>query len=143
MKSYTKAISNCLRKIADQIDKIPASSLEELSQGKFNIRIELSSNKGKVNGQEQSKLPNINELNEIESALRKMESREQGNIYLHEKLLSKDGLIELARHLDLPVQKRDSIKLISEKIIETTIGYKLRSHAIQGSTELDAKNRLT
>ena len=81
MKNYKKALSNCLRKIADQIDKMPAPVLEELAIGNFTVRIEVP-NKEKPNGREPGILPNDDELKVMESALREMESREEGETYL-------------------------------------------------------------
>ena len=39
--------------------------------------------------------------------------------------------------LDIPFQKKDSIDRILEKIIEGTIGFRLRSQAIQGGKSND------
>jgi len=132
MIDYKKAFSNCLRKLAYQIDKMPTSMLQELANGNFDVRIETLDKKEKDKKRQPAKLPDSIELHEMELALRGMQNREQGLSFLSEKGLTKDGLVLLAKHLDLPVQKRENIKRRSEKIIETTIGYKLRSQAIQG-----------
>ncbi len=36
------------------------------------------------------------------------------------------------KSLDIPLLQRDNIEKLQEKIIESTIGYRLRSEAIQG-----------
>jgi hypothetical protein len=143
MKVYKKAISNCIRKLADQIDKMPASFLEELADGNFNVKIEQVTNKKKIKIKQVNKILDNYELNQIESALRGMKSREDGALFLSEKKFNKNGLVTLAKHLDLPVQQRDNMKHISEKIIETTIGYRLDSQAIRGyrNNEISITNK--
>ena len=46
---------------------------------------------------------------------------------------TKRELESLARQLDLPVRSRDTIALLQEKIIEGTIGFRLRSKAVRGT----------
>ncbi len=139
MKMNNKAFSNCLRKLAEQIDKMPASFLEELADGNFDIKIENINNKNKKNVQ-LNRVSDNYEFNQIESALRAMQSREEGLLFLSKKKLNKNRLMMLAKYLDLPVQHSENIKHISEKIIETTIGYKLRSQAIRGYIKDDKNN---
>lgn len=138
MKNCMEALALCLKKLAAQIEKIPVSALDRLARGDFEIEIVFSEKESMEKGVQARKPLEGSELLEIESSLRKMKTREDANSFLREKGLKKDALILLAKHLDLPVQKRDSIKKISEKIIETTIGYRLRSRAIQGSAEKNA-----
>lgn len=39
----------------------------------------------------------------------------------------------IAKRMDIPFQKKDTIERLKEKIIESSIGYKIRSQAIQGN----------
>ena len=48
------------------------------------------------------------------------------------KITSKDDMARLARQLDIQVQKSDSADQLKARIIESTIGFRIRSAAIQG-----------
>ena len=71
-------------------------------------------------------------MGDIRHALELSNSREEGAALLKEKCSTKEELTRLAKYLDLPVQKLDKIDQISERIIEATIGFRIRSAAIQG-----------
>jgi hypothetical protein len=61
-----------------------------------------------------------------------MSSREQGAQHLLSAAPTKTALQEVARYLDLPVRKSETIAELRERIVEATIGYRLRSRAIRG-----------
>ena len=60
-----------------------------------------------------------------------MNSREDGFKLLVDKCSSRLDLEVLARKLDIPFTKKDIIEKLKDKIIEGTIGFRLRSQAIQ------------
>ena len=62
----------------------------------------------------------------------KFSSREDGEKYLLTKCTCKRDYILLVKKLDLPFEKKDSVDKLRGKIIEATIGFRLRSQAIQG-----------
>lgn len=74
------------------------------------------------------KSPSI-DLKKIENTLTKTYSREEAEELL--KDFKKANLKALAKKLDIPVQSNDNISRLKEKIIESTVGFKLRSQAIQ------------
>lgn len=45
--------------------------------------------------------------------------------------LRKTDLQRLARQLNIPIRKRDTIDKLAEKIVESTIGYRLRAAVFQ------------
>jgi hypothetical protein len=51
---------------------------------------------------------------------------------LQDQKLSSGMLKELASHLEIRTQKGDSTEVIMEKIIEATVGLRLRGAAIRG-----------
>ncbi len=71
------------------------------------------------------------DFDKIETELRVLKSREQGIELLNKYFTSKEQLEKFAKILDLPILKGDKIELIKKKIVEATIGYKLRSNSIQ------------
>lgn len=67
----------------------------------------------------------INELNILND-------RQKGELILKAKCNNRFDYEKIASMLDIPFQKKDTIDRILEKIIEGTIGFRLRSQAIQG-----------
>ena len=70
---------------------------------------------------------------ETERHLRSAGSREDGIAHLSEYYPTKTSLEALARHLDLPVTKKDTAIELRDRIIDHTIGYRLRSEVIRRS----------
>jgi hypothetical protein len=64
--------------------------------------------------------------------LEKAENREDGIQVLEDALPSKRETEAFAKFLDISVLKQDKLSSIREKIVEATIGARLRSQAIQG-----------
>ena len=62
-------------------------------------------------------------------------TREQGDQYLESLYRTKEDLLKIAKYLDLPVQKKETIQQIKDKIIESTIGFRVRSAAVQGTSK--------
>lgn len=72
------------------------------------------------------------ETKEILNRLNEAATREEGRQILEKDCKFKSDLEILARSADLPVQKRDTVSILRDRIIEATIGYRLRSRAIRG-----------
>lgn len=68
----------------------------------------------------------------ILSKLRSATTRDDGARILHDAFPDKGGLVEFAKHLDLPVQKKDKTDRIRDKVLEFTVGRRLDSEAIRG-----------
>lgn len=71
------------------------------------------------------------DLNKLENELRELNNREDGIQLLQKTFTTKEELEKFAKLLDLPVLKGDKVDLLRKKIVEATIGYKLRSDSIQ------------
>ena len=55
---------------------------------------------------------------------------------MRERGLNRDALESMARYLNLPVQRDDTVERLRAKIVENLIGARLRSDAIQGHAGL-------
>lgn len=77
------------------------------------------------------------DLQEAAASLRGMTTREAGTSYLEAHFKNRTDLLRLARILDLPVRERDPRSRMEEKIVDATIGFRLRSDAIQNRAEGD------
>ena len=57
-------------------------------------------------------------------------TRDAAQRLIDDASLTRNHLAQLAKTLDLPVQRSDDVARIREKIVETTIGFRLTSNAI-------------
>jgi hypothetical protein len=69
---------------------------------------------------------------EICRKLESLQNREDAARLLKSQDLSKTDLRRIAKALDVSYQKDDTTDRLTDKIVEATIGFKLRSEAIQG-----------
>ena len=68
---------------------------------------------------------------DIVTQLNLIHSREEANSYFLSKGFKRSELEAICKQLDLPFTQKENMKILQEKIIEGTVGYKLRSQAIQ------------
>ena len=71
--------------------------------------------------------------NTVIEKLYSFNSRAEGETNLNSTCNNRNAFEKVARKLDLPFQKKDNIEKLTSKIIERTIGFRLRSQAIQGT----------
>ena len=69
---------------------------------------------------------------EIVEKLDSLTAREMGRDLLVSVFPTKTSLEKFARFLDLPVNRTDSLDNLLDKIVESEIGARLRSSAVQG-----------
>lgn len=133
-KLQKEVLVGLLRDLAKQVQALDAQEFEKILTGRARIELRITS-KGKNKRQPKKVTLIKSQMIEMRTALEKMETREEGANLLKEKCKTKEDLILLSRHIDLPVQKSDKVEQLSERIIEATIGYRARSAAIQGLRE--------
>lgn len=120
-----------LRKVADAIKNLDSADWAAVLDGNFRVDIVIPAARDQ---QPDSGAVSLSEgdLADIARLLNDATSREAGQTLFDARNLSKDGILQLARHLDVRAQKRDPVDKIKERIIEATIGFRLRSRAVQG-----------
>ena len=134
-----KIVAKFLRELAKSIGNLRKEQYDNVINGNFKIEIKVDNLESKSKSPKTKRLFETEDIIEIESLLRDMSSREKGTALLKDRCTNKDSLIRVAKHLDLPVQKKEKIDAIIEKIVENTIGFKLRSQSIQGRTNSEVK----
>jgi hypothetical protein len=132
MDNAKDIISNILLRLSKEINSLSENELNLLEKGNYEVKI-IPSKKTKSERIKSDKNISQSEIPNIAISLNKCTTRECGENLI--KDLNKEYLLELARHLDIPAQIRESKIRLIEKIIEATIGYKLRSKAIQGKNQ--------
>lgn len=77
------------------------------------------------------------EIDTIRRRLDLLPTREAGEQMLNAEVQGRHQLIQIAKAIDIPINKRHTIQEIIEKIATATIGFRTRSAAVRGQ---DAKN---
>jgi len=117
--------TSLLKQFTQFISSLSEEDIKDLSGGKKRLSIKLVEKK-----QSNSPKNSSTDLRYTEDQLTKIDSRQQAEELLQD--FKKGDLQRIAKDLDIPTQKNEDILRIKEKIIESTIGFKLRSQAIQG-----------
>lgn len=125
MENIKKEFLKLLQLIQKELNNLKDNEIDLLLKGDAKLELIVKSK-----SKRKSIKSNL-DFKKLEAELREFNSREQGMRLLDESFKSKEDLEKFARILDLPVLKGDKIDLIKKKIVEATIGYKLRSDSIQ------------
>ena len=125
--------TNLLQQFTKFIDCLSEDDIQDIANGKKHFTIDTTVKKDKSLVKKEANIDKIASasLMNLEEKLPKTHSRNEAEELL--KDFKKTDLQKLAKALDIPIQSRDNISKIKEKIIESTIGFKLRSQAIQNS----------
>jgi hypothetical protein len=122
-------LSELLIQLGKAVSKLSDEEIAAILDGKKRITVVL----------EEKKLPDPKKVNhtregllELLAKLRIVDTREAAISLIEQSNPTRQDLAFIARELDTPVQKIDDIARLKEKIVEATIGFKLRSKAIQG-----------
>ena len=131
-RSVAGRTSALLRNLADLVEKSTVNEINALLQGKSELRIveieSTSHRKDSKNHQAELKFT----YSEIVENLNSLTTREVGRDLLVSVFPTKTSLEKFVRFLDLPVNRTDSLDNLLDKIVESEIGARLRSSAVQG-----------
>ncbi|MBU1055243.1 MAG: hypothetical protein KKC46_15680 [Proteobacteria bacterium] len=130
MKKSKNTISKIFDILAKELEKFSEVELADISSGKATIKVDIIKNKSTS----EKSIPSDIDYLKVKSDLNSFQSREKGLEYLNQHCKTKKELTALSKIVDIHVQKSDKIDQLKEKIIESTIGFKLRSAAIQNKS---------
>lgn len=120
-----------LRDLARQIQAMDDSEIESVLAGQYRLEIRPPAMKQKR--QQTQVRGSDDEVARLQDALRTTDTREQARQLIAELLHTKAELIRFARALDIPVPKSASAEQLKDRLVEGTVGYRLRSAAIRGN----------
>lgn len=132
----TTDLSKLLAELADAVGALPSRDLSRVLTGEARlvVRVVPAEDSSARAGKDHAKSLSGETLR-VARHLESLDTREAGHAYLETVAATKADLLAIARHLDLPAQKRDSRARLQEKVVEATIGFRIRSAAIQGATD--------
>lgn len=127
LMSDSQMLASVLRRVAVLVAGLTDRELEDIVSGRARIVVE-----GRRARSKASPTSSTAGLAHVREQLLASDSREDGLQVLERAQLSKASLERLARELDLPVSRRDTSDSLRSRVVEGTIGYRLRSNAVSG-----------
>jgi len=128
-----REITRLLRVLAETLEDMTIGEYDQLLDGRGRLKFSAFDKKGKERSKGSSKAT-FEELQTLGDQLRETKTREEARELLRKdpRTPRKDNLEQLARLLKVHVNKHDTRATVEDKIVESVIGVKLRSEAIQG-----------
>ncbi|WP_334066250.1 hypothetical protein [Burkholderia cepacia] len=130
-KTNAKILASLLRRFARELEALSDDELEELDESRGPLLAPRSG--GARRRSDDANTVARSAIDGIIGRLRMLKARDEGVALLKQMAPTKEKLTVVAKALDLPVGKKNSNDEIAEKIVETTIGYRIRSAAIRGA----------
>jgi len=128
MSKKPTSFSTLLKYLSKAAECLTDEDIAEVAAGRRRLILTTQEAFGRSPGAEAKEIPDFGVLI---ASLKSLETRETAHKLLEDAALNRTQLAQLARALDLPTQGSDNVARIQEKIIETTIGFRLTSNAIQ------------
>ncbi len=132
MPDHRKSLSLLLKRLADLVEQSSAREVDSLLRGDRELHINFPNQNNKTTGSSSKRSGTATPFVEISERLNGLATREAGRELLDKELPIRTSLERFARFLDLPVNRADTIEFLRDKIIESAIGSRLRSEAVQG-----------
>ena len=132
MKSHPSAkqqVVALLRNVARQIQAMDEATLNRVLEGGFRIDADLPSKPKPIKKQSACSAEQISEL---KAALSKIDSHEEARRAIGNSFGSRAQLVSFARALDIPAPKNATSAELKERLVEATVGFRVRSAAIRG-----------
>jgi len=120
-----------LRRLIEALDSLSEEELKKMSDPQYSIEFKAIRRRSK---DESKLLFTDTNAEEAITQLSMFSSRQDAQAMLDGKYPSKKVLEVIARKLDIPITRQDKVEDLRDKIVEATVGAKIRSQAIQGTT---------
>lgn len=120
--------SKIAHRILSAIDNMTDEDFSKLTDDSFRLELKLTRIRQKDDAVSDKIV-----LDELIQKLSALPSREEAQQFFISNYPAKKVLEVIAKELDISISKQDRIENIREKIIEATVGARLRSQAIRGN----------
>lgn len=124
-----RVASGAVQRVATFLRSLTVDEVEDLATGRAKLVLVRPERRKRIVEDDLS----IGRIQEIVASLLAMTKRERGEEYLREVASTRAALTRIAGAMDLPAMKTDNVERLRDRIIEATIGYRLRSDAIRGT----------
>lgn len=131
MSNPKRQFSIAVRRLLDAVGGLSDDDFTKLVDPAYNIEIRFTQKK---RGKEESALSVPQEdLQALITKLTSMSNREDAQQFLDSNFGTRKSVELIARWLDIPIMKQDKVEVLRDKVIEATVGARIRSEAIQGA----------
>lgn len=117
-----------IEKLAEALSRLSAADAEKLEIEGYELELRVKKSRVQKAKPASATLPD-EQIAAVREQLLEADSRERARELI--QTLDKATLFRLLRDLDVPCQKKDPLDVLREKIIENTVGFKLRSEVIR------------
>ena len=119
------------RRLTEALDALSEDELKKLSDPQYAVEIKTVRRRSR---DDPSLLPPDAYAEDAIAEITSLPSRQDAQALLDSKFSSKKALEIIARKLDIPIIRQDKVEDLRDKIVEATVGARIRSQAIQGTT---------
>lgn len=123
-------MSIAFRRIADALELLSEEEVKKLSDPQYSLEIRLVRRRSK---DDTASALLETDIEEVIKQLIAFPSRQDAHTHLERHFPTRRALELIARFLDIPIVKQDKVEALRDKIIEATVGARIRSQAIQGT----------
>lgn len=130
MATQKNNISAALHRILTAVAELSEEDIDKLLDDGYTIKIKVV----RVRSKEEPAASQADiDIPAVIVKLTEFTSREAAQNFLDENFGGRKLLEPIARKLDIPIMSQDKVDVLRDKIIEATVGARMRSQAIQGS----------
>lgn len=119
------------RRLTEALDALSEDELKKLSDPQYVVEVKAIRRRTR---DEPGLLPPDTTAEDAIAQITSLPSRQDAQALLDSKFSSKKALELIARKLDIPIIRQDKVEDLRDKIVEATVGARIRSQAIQGTT---------
>ena len=130
MDTVKQDLSSAFRRLILVFEQLDESDVAKLVDDAYEIEIKFNRKRGKhdISGSEELDIP------KIVAELTNLPSRSDAQRYLDAGFGTRKSLEKIARIIDVPIIRQDRVETLRDKIVEATVGARIRSQAIQGTS---------
>lgn len=118
------------RRVAEALELLSEEEVKKLSEPQYSLEIRLVRRRSK---DDSASALQETDIAEMIKQLIALPSRQDAQTHLERHFPTRKTLEPIARFLDIPIVKQDKVEALRDKIIEATVGARIRSQAIQGT----------
>ncbi|QKO21099.1 hypothetical protein [Rhodoferax sp. BAB1] len=119
------------KRLTEALGALSEDELKKLSDPQYSVELKVIRRRAK---DEPSHLSLDTSAEEAIAQITALSNRQDAQALLDSKFSSKKALEMIARKLDIPIIRQDKVEDLRDKIVEATVGARIRSQAIQGTT---------
>lgn len=123
-------IITIFRRISEAIDALTEEEIRKLSDPQYDVEVRAVRRRVK---EESPGGASDMDVDDVIKELTGKATRQDAQSFLDNKFSNKKILEQIARKLDIPIIRLDKVDVLRDKIVEATVGAKIRSQAIQGT----------